>query len=78
MAGDGHVVTLSWDSSGKQVSKIIHQYGSATQDETSPHYDDQVKLFADEEMKPTFFDKNQLRKNTKSILTIPLQEVSQY
>ena len=73
-AGDGLVVALAWDSSsGKQVSKSIHQYGSATQDNTSPHYDDQVKLFADEEMKPTFFDKNELRNNTKSIITVPLK-----
>jgi len=71
-AGDGLVVALSWDSSGKQVSKSIHQYGSATQDSTSPHYDDQVKLFVDEQMKPTFFDKNELRKNTKSIITVTL------
>ena len=73
-AGDGLVVALAWDSSsGKQVSKSIHQYGSATQDNTSPHYDDQVKLFADEEMKPTFFNKNELRNNTKSIITVPLK-----
>ena len=73
VAGDGLVVALSWDSSGKQESKSIHQYGSATQDTKSPHYDDQVKMFAEEKMKPTFFDKTELKNNTKSKITIPFK-----
>ena len=73
-AGDGLVIALTWDpSSGELASKSIHQYGSATQDTTSPHYDDQMKIFVDEKMKQTFFDKNELRNNTKSIITVPLK-----
>ncbi|MDA8884559.1 penicillin acylase family protein [Gammaproteobacteria bacterium] len=74
VAGDGLVVSLAWDSLGNQESQSIHQYGSATQDSTSKHYDDQVKLFVDEQMKPTFFDKADLRNNTESIITVPFSK----
>ena len=49
IAGDGYVLFADWDVQGVQSIRTIHQYGSATQDETSPHYADQVQLFADEE-----------------------------
>jgi acyl-homoserine-lactone acylase len=74
VAGDGLVVSLAWDSVGNQESQSIHQYGSATQDSTSKHYDDQVKLFVDEQMKPTFFDKTELKKNTESVITVPFSK----
>jgi len=74
VAGDGLVVSLAWDSLGNQESQSIHQYGSATQDSTSKHYDDQVKLFVDEQMKPTFFDKADLKNNTESIITVPFSK----
>ena len=73
VAGDGLVVSLSWDSDGNQESQSIHQYGSATQDSSSKHYDDQVQLFVDEKMKPTFFDKLELKKNTESVITVPFK-----
>ena len=74
VAGDGLVVSLAWDSLGNQESQSIHQYGSATQDSASKHYDDQVKLFVDEQMKPTFFDKADLKNNTESIITVPFSK----
>ena len=74
VAGDGLVVSLSWDSAGNQESQSIHQYGSATQDASSKHYGDQVQLFVDEKMKPTFFDKLELEKNTESVITVPFKE----
>ena len=74
VAGDGLVVSLSWDSDGNQESQSIHQYGSATQDSSSKHYDDQVQLFVDEKMKPTFFDKLELEKNTESVITVTFKD----
>jgi penicillin amidase/acyl-homoserine-lactone acylase len=71
VAGDGLVISLSWDNKGNQESKSIHQYGSATQDRLSKHYDDQVQLFVDEKMKPTFFNKIELEKNTESVTVVP-------
>lgn len=45
-AGDTHIMVADWAEDGSLLAQSIHQYGAATLDETSPHYDDQVKLFA--------------------------------
>ena len=45
-AGDTHIMYADWDAGGKLILKSIHQYGAATLDETSPHFNDQVPLFA--------------------------------
>ena len=50
-AGDTHIMYADWDEGGKLTLKSIHQYGAATLDETSPHYNDQVPLFAKGEYK---------------------------
>lgn len=55
VAGDTLVMMVEWDKNGKVSSESIHQFGSATLDETSPHYADQVKLFAEEKFKPVWF-----------------------
>ncbi len=56
VAGDGLYIHLKWDRNKKQISKSIHQFGSATMNVNSPHYDDQINLFANEELKDTFFN----------------------
>ena len=50
-AGDTHIMYADWDEAGELTLKSIHQYGAATIDESSPHYDDQVPLFARGEYK---------------------------
>jgi acyl-homoserine-lactone acylase len=40
--GDCHIMLISWDAEGNLRSHSIHQYGSATLDENSPHYADQA------------------------------------
>lgn len=45
-AGDTHIMVADWDVDGNLDLQSIHQYGSATLDETSPHYADQAPLFA--------------------------------
>jgi len=45
-AGDTHIIVADWDPNGQGTVDSIHNYGSATLDETSPHYNDQVELFA--------------------------------
>ena len=45
-AGDTHIMYADWDAAGQLTLKSIHQYGAATTDESSPHYNDQVPLFA--------------------------------
>ena len=52
IAGDTHIVYADWPADGGgQYPKIrvIHQYGSATLDESSPYYADQAPLFAAEQ-----------------------------
>ncbi len=45
-AGDTHIFIADWDADGSGTIDSIHNYGSATLDETSPHYNDQTELFA--------------------------------
>ncbi|RKQ71040.1 penicillin amidase/acyl-homoserine-lactone acylase [Litorimonas taeanensis] len=45
-AGDTHIMMAEWNKAGELDLISIHQYGAATLDETSPHYDDQAPLFA--------------------------------
>jgi penicillin amidase/acyl-homoserine-lactone acylase len=44
--GDTHMSYADWDENGNLTVRTIHQFGSATLDETSPHYADQAPLFA--------------------------------
>lgn len=51
IAGDSYILYADWDENGVPTIQTIHQFGSATQDEESPHYADQTQLFADEGFK---------------------------
>jgi penicillin amidase/acyl-homoserine-lactone acylase len=53
--GDTLVMFVTWDKNGKLSSQSIHQFGSATLDEHSPHYADQSPLFVAKRMKPVWF-----------------------
>ncbi len=44
--GDTWIGLVEWDAEGRQTADVIHNYGSATLDATSPHYADQAPLFA--------------------------------
>ncbi|MBI1199531.1 MAG: acylase [Phenylobacterium sp.] len=61
VAGDTYVMFVTWDKDGKLSSKSIHQFGSATLDETSPHYADQTPLFAAMQTKPVWFTEDELK-----------------
>ena len=49
VAGDTSIMIVEWSAEGVLSSDIIHQYGSATIDSASPHYDDQAALFVRQE-----------------------------
>ena len=72
VAGDGLIAYVEWDINGDLSTESIHQYGSATQDEESMHYSDQMNLFSEERLKMTFFKLDQLKINTSSQSEIPL------
>ena len=49
--GDTLIYIADWAPDGTLTSRSIHQFGSATLDETSPHYADQAPLYAEERFK---------------------------
>lgn len=51
-AGDTHIMVADWNPAGDLDLVTIHNYGSATLDKMSPHYADQVELFAAGGYKP--------------------------
>jgi acyl-homoserine lactone acylase PvdQ len=59
--GDSFVLLATWDREGNVHARSIHQYGSATLDETSRHYADQAPLFARHQLKPVWFDEAEIR-----------------
>ncbi|WP_017932563.1 penicillin acylase family protein [Robiginitomaculum antarcticum] len=44
-AGDSYIALIEWDEAGAISADVIHNFGSATLDETSPHHADQAPLF---------------------------------
>lgn len=62
-AGDSFILMAAWDSTGAVWSQSIHQFGSATQDESSPHYSDQALLFAQRKLKPVWMDLTDIKAN---------------
>jgi penicillin amidase/acyl-homoserine-lactone acylase len=65
LAGDTLIYVVEWDDQGQMSSLSVHQFGSATLDEASPHYADQAVLFAEERFKPVLFDFEQLEPNVQ-------------
>ena len=61
--GDGHIMIVQWDAEGNVSSQSVHQFGSATLDETSPHYNDQSELFVKRQLKPMWLDEADIRAN---------------
>lgn len=49
--GDTYILYADWPPGGAARIQTIHQFGSATLDKVSPHYNDQAPLFAREEWK---------------------------
>lgn len=60
VGGDTLVMFVTWDRDGVVSSRSIHQFGSATLDRLSRHYDDQVPLFVAMKTKPVYFTEQQL------------------
>jgi acyl-homoserine-lactone acylase len=65
IAGDGFMMFVSWDKNGLVSSEASHQYGSATLDKTSPHYNDQMEMFVEQKERPVLFNRNQLEEDVQ-------------
>ena len=64
-AGDCFFEIVEWSPDGKVFAKSLHQYGSATHNKNSPHYNDQAVIFAKQEMKPVLMNLEDIKKNLK-------------
>ena len=56
LGGDGLYYLVSWDKNGQLNAQGVHHFGSATLDETSPHYGDQAADFANEVLHDPLLD----------------------
>lgn len=56
-AGDTWIALVEWDRRGNQSAKVVHQFGAATKDTTSLHYDDQAPLFATEQWRDALIER---------------------
>jgi penicillin amidase/acyl-homoserine-lactone acylase len=63
IAGDSYILLVTWQPDGSVSSQSIHQYGSATLDETSPHYADQAPIFVARELTPLWFTEAEILAN---------------
>lgn len=63
IAGDGFMMFVSWGKNGLVSSEASHQYGSATLDESSPHYNDQMEMFVEQKERKVLFDRADLEKH---------------
>jgi penicillin amidase/acyl-homoserine-lactone acylase len=59
--GDSYVLMVIWDKNGQVHSMSVHQFGSATLRENSPHYADQAPLLAQRQLKPVWFTETEIR-----------------
>ncbi len=59
--GDSYVLLVTWDRNGRVRSRSIHQFGSATLNERSPHFADQAQLFVQRKLKPVWMDEAEIR-----------------
>lgn len=64
--GDSYILMVQWSAEGAVSSWSVHQYGSATLDETSPHYADQSALFVERQLKPVWFTEAEVRANLEA------------
>jgi penicillin amidase/acyl-homoserine-lactone acylase len=67
VAGDCFVHFVEWDESGKLQAWATHQFGSATADPKSPHFNDQSPLFSQEKTRKTLFTREEVLAKAKNI-----------
>jgi len=61
--GDTWMALVEWDDTGAQSAELVHQFGSATLDKTSPHFADQAPLFANKQWRTALLEREEIIKN---------------
>ena len=67
IAGDCYFQIVEWDQEGNVSAESIHQFGAATLDSSSQHYDDQAHLFASHKMKPVLMNLDDIKLNLEKM-----------
>ena len=67
--GDCFFQMVDWDQNGNLSVESIHQFGSATLNESSKHYSDQAYLFSNKEMKPSWIELDSIKNYLKTSYT---------
>ncbi len=70
VAGDTYILYADWSNQEEVTIKTVHQFGSATLDTTSPHYDDQAPLFAEQKYKDVSLSLDELLKEASRDYTV--------
>jgi len=65
--GDTWMALVEWSDNGEQKADILHQFGSATLDQSSKHYSDQASLFVEEKWRTAILNKDEVLKNASRI-----------
>ncbi len=71
VAGDGLVISVSWDRSGNQSARMVHNFGAAATNKSSPHYADQAPLYASETFRPIALSREQVETGKHKTLSLP-------
>ncbi|WP_339725893.1 penicillin acylase family protein [uncultured Paraglaciecola sp.] len=66
-AGDSYIMFVEWAPDGELSTRSIHNFGSATLDTTSRHYDDQAPIFAAEKERRLPLDWDSLMAENTSV-----------
>ena len=67
IAGDCYFQIVEWDQEGNVSAESIHQFGAATLDSSSQHYNDQAHLFASHKMKPVLMNLDDIKLNLEKM-----------
>lgn len=64
-AGDTWMALVDWAPDGTQSAQVVHQFGAATLDPSSPHYADQAPLFASRDWRTAHFERADIQRNAR-------------
>tara|TARA_B100000029_G_scaffold516641_1_gene632076 strand:+ start:5365 stop:7500 length:2136 start_codon:yes stop_codon:yes gene_type:complete len=66
-AGDSYILAVKWDMNGEMQSFSGQPFGTSTNDITSSHYNDQSELFSNHQLKPVWFNLDDIKANLEQV-----------
>ena len=65
-AGDSYIMLIRYPTDALPIIETVHAYGASSKSD-SPHYADQMEMFAQQKRKPMTLDVEEVRKNAERI-----------